>query len=312
MLDSHEADIIVSNVLITYPRSIKANIDETRVISALLSDRTGTEHVMLDVGAHRGRTAQSFADLGWRVFCFEPDAENLSHLEARLGASPQVTIDPRAVSDRPAKSMAFFRSAESSGISSLAAFHATHEAVSMVSVTNVAAIIEQFELARIDFLKIDAEGFDFMVLRGVPWNKLKPEVIEAEFEDRKTVPLGYDWRQVAEFLTAEGYAVYVSEWHPVLRYGINHDWHRLFRFPGSLSDEQSWGNLLAFHDDPGESVLAAKFRDFIVFHNSEKRDGALTRLRKTTHKCIVRLFYRGGRGIGKLGKRVMRVFRGGA
>src|SRR5690606_33598048 len=50
-----------------------------------------------------------------------------------------------------------------------------------------------------------------------------------------------------------GYSVYVSEWHPVVRYGIQHDWHRLMKYPCRLANTASWGNILAFREpvDPG-------------------------------------------------------------
>src|SRR3546814_14949014 len=77
-----------------------------------------------------------------------------------------------------------------------------------------------------------------------------------EFEDVKTVPLGYTYHDMAGFPLEQGYRVYVSEWHPIVRYGIRHDWRRLVPYPCELSDPSAWGNLLAFRDPIDESVLA--------------------------------------------------------
>ncbi len=86
--------------------------------------------------------------------------------------------------------------------------------------TTVAEVVSRLGLTHVDFLKIDVEGFDFSVLKGVPWNSLQPDVIEAEFEDGKTVPLGHTYHDVCDFLVEKGYTVYLSEWHPIVRYGI--------------------------------------------------------------------------------------------
>ena len=55
-----------------------------------------------------------------------------------------------------------------------------------------------YALSKIDFLKIDVEGLDWNVLKGVPWDRVKPEVIECEFEDAKTLALGHTYRDIAD------------------------------------------------------------------------------------------------------------------
>src|SRR3546814_14933106 len=61
---------------------------------------------------------------------------------------------------------------------------------------------------------------------------------------------------MAGFLLEQVSRVYVSEWHPIVRYGIRHDWRRLVPYPCELSDPSARGNLLAFRDPIDESVLA--------------------------------------------------------
>lgn len=75
-------------------------------------------------------------------------------------------------------------------------------------------------------------------------------MIECEFEDTKTVPLGYTFHDLSKYLVDKGYQVYVSEWHPITRYGIPHDWRALMRYPWELADPKGWGNLLAFRTAP--------------------------------------------------------------
>ena len=101
----------------------------------------------------------------------------------------------------------------------------------------------------IDFLKIDTEGFDYFVLKGVPWDKLKPRLILCEFEDRKTKRLGYTFNEMANFLLDKGYKVVVSEWYPIEEYGKSHKWRNMKDYPCKLDDQiLGHGNILAFAD----------------------------------------------------------------
>lgn len=252
-----------SDTLIEHPRRAQAHLDETRIIAHLMQDRQGADHIMIDVGAHFGTSASFFEALGWTVCCFEPDPSNRAKLEARFGEHERVSIDVRAVAHKGGETLAFYTSEESTGISGLTQFRDSHQFAHEVTTTTVAEILTENSLDHIDFLKIDVEGFDFNVLKGVPWDTVKPAMIECEYEDAKTVPLGHNWKDIADFLIGHGYAVYISEWHPIIRYGIRHDWRRVVAYPdGPEVESASWGNILAFLDDPGFEAVAAGFAKF--------------------------------------------------
>ena len=103
-------------------------------------------------------------------------------------------------------------------------------------------------ISHVDFLKIDTEGFDYFVLRGLDWDQFRPDVVVCEFEDSKTQALGHSYDSIASYLVERGYRVIVSEWKPIARYGANHMWLRYAEFPCSLQDPRGWGNLIAFRD----------------------------------------------------------------
>lgn len=258
-------------VALEYDRDDNIRFDETEVVAHMSRDKTGRSYVMVDVGAHFGTSASYFDGLGWTIHCFEPDPSNREKLAKRLGKKDNVTIDTRAVSDRPAKGVPFFKSDESTGISGLHAFRDTHREASPVEVTTITQVADELGLDRIDFLKIDVEGFDFSVLKGVPWERLRPQIIECEFEDLKTIPLGHSYKDAAQFLADKGYAVYLSEWHPIIRYGIAHDWHRLVSFPDVELAPDAWGNMLAFNVDPGVEAVSAAFAAVIAARNAAVR-----------------------------------------
>ena len=250
------------NIIGPFKRDAHAHINENALIAALLVSQPNIG-IMLDVGAMHGATLSPFLHAGWRVFAFEPDPANRKELEMRFGNNPNLTIDGRAVADRTAENVPFYASTETRSISSLYAFHETHRQTCTVSTTTIANFVREKNLHHIDYLKIDAEGYDLLILKGVSWDNIKPNVIMCEFEDRRTRSLGYTMHDMAHYLTERCYTVLVSEWHPIIRYGIKHDWHRLVFYPYELNDRNSWGNLIAFLDQPDLREIATIARRIV-------------------------------------------------
>lgn len=238
-----------------YERSLSAHIDETLLIAELLNHLPQTS-VMVDVGAHFGSALKPFAQKGWHIFAYEPDPDNRQILNQQAEHFSHVRIDSRAISHQAGETLSLYGSQESTGISTLTPFRDSHTPKCQIVTTTVAQICAEQGLSQIDFLKIDTEGYDLMVLQGVPWTRIQPDVIECEFEDQKTVPLGYTFHDMAQYLVDRRYTVLVSEWHPVIQYGIRHDWHRLVSYPCRLSSPQAWGNLLAFKQPPDLAQIA--------------------------------------------------------
>ena len=206
------------------------------------SQRAGT---MVDVGAHHGGSLGCFVADGWNVLAFEPDDCNRSILKIAHGHRRNLKIDDRAVADKCETGKAFFASDVSSGISGLSAFHDSHEKRQSVSVTTLADVLPACGIEQVDFLKIDTEGYDLYVLRGLNWGQVTPSIIVCEFEDRKTVPLGYRTDDLAVFLKGKGYQLLISEWSPIVEYGQTHKWRRFAPDTAALG-ENAWGNLIAY------------------------------------------------------------------
>ena len=224
--------------------------EETELVYDLLktTDIHG-KRVMFDVGAGHGSTFIQFANDGWQVYAFEPDVYNRQESLKLCEGLSNVMVDERAVTDKISKDVPFYRSELSEGISGLSVFDKTHRRDGSVDTTTIKAFCEEKQIDQIDYLKIDAEGFDFFVLKGVDWNKIKPAVIICEFEDGKTEPLGYSLNMMASFLEEKGYRVLVSEWRPVIRRGGPHTWRRFVRFENDLVDKRAWGNIIAVSDN---------------------------------------------------------------
>ena len=233
------------------PRSVKTRIrryapDEVALIHDLVSERRGG--VMVDVGACVGEALTRFARAGWTVYAFEPDDVNRSRLVESWAAVPDVHIDARALSDVEEDSRPFYRSDVSHGISGLSAFHESHRRAGTVEVTTLGVALREYGIDHVDVLKIDTEGYDLLVLRGLDWSSTVPDVVVCEFEDAKTAPLGYTYRDLADFLVDRGYRVVISEWFPVVTYGTQHRWRGFSPYPAELMDPDGWGNLIAVRD----------------------------------------------------------------
>ena len=221
-------------------------VDEIFWIHNMFRDRKG---VMIDVGAHFGSSMRLFLENEWRVFAFEPSDKNRQVLLQKYKDVDLLTIHDYGLSDICVKDVEFYESTVSTGISSVSKFHRSHEITQKVELKTLESFVESENLTSIDFLKIDTEGHDLAVLKGVPWGQVRPEVILCEYEDRKTLPLGHNVNDIANYLVDLGYVVFVSEWHPIVEYGGNHKWRRVFKFDTSETDSSSWGNLIAIRAD---------------------------------------------------------------
>ena len=234
-------------------------IDESLVAYRCLAGQV-TPGTMVDVGAHFGGSLAPFLRADWRVLAFEPDRRNRAALLSAFGDRPNLTVDARAVSESCESGVVLFRSPLSTGISGLSRFHSSHRPADLVDTITLAEALAEHRIRQVDFLKIDTEGFDLMALRGIDWHASAPTLVMCEFEDDKTVPLGYNYHDMTAFLAARGYQIIVSEWHPVKTYGERHQWRGFGCYPYELGHSSAWGNLLATRD----AELAARLQQCLA------------------------------------------------
>jgi len=230
--------------------SVSNKTDEINLVYKILQADVKTG-LMIDVGAHQGHTLLPFAERKWKIFAFEPDSANRKVLTDRFGEMQNIIIDPRALSDHAQAKVTLFKSEVSTGISSLSPFHSSHSPAEEVNITTLEIFLKEKNLINqnIDFLKIDTEGHDLFVLKGFPWDSQSPRVIICEFEDAKTSLLGYNFKDISQFLDEKGYKQIISEWHPIKSYGSSHRWRCFLEYPCELTDKNSWGNIIAVKED---------------------------------------------------------------
>ena len=200
---------------------------------------------MLDVGCHYGEASQDFLEMGWSVIAFEPDKENLKIIPPHSSRK----MYEYAVAETDGQIVPFYLSATSTGISSMSAFESGHQLAYNVETISLRTVISKENITTIDFLKVDVEGHDYFALLGFPFETHKPEMIMCEFEDNKTIPLGYTYKDMADLLVKYDYDIWVAEWYPIIRYGNEQKWRCINQYPCNLVDKNGWGNMIAMRKD---------------------------------------------------------------
>ncbi|MBI3216039.1 MAG: FkbM family methyltransferase [Mycobacterium sp.] len=221
-------------------------IEEAEIVASLADDPVASNPVLVDVGAHYGTVTTLFLDKGWSVVAYEPDPANREQFLRNVDPDSAVQLSTAAVSDKAVDSASFFTSSVSTGVSTLSAFHESHEATADVQVVTLAEDLRRRQVSRVDFLKIDIEGFDFFALKGFDWT-YRPRFVLYEFEDRKTAPLGYSLDDSGAYMTELGYHLVYSVWEPIIEYGTRHHWRGLSSAPPPDASA-CWGNVLCFRE----------------------------------------------------------------
>jgi FkbM family methyltransferase len=175
-----------------------------------------TDGVFVDVGAHIGyyslKAAHKVGSNG-RVIAVEPNPETLKKLRANLDASKAlkiVQVAPFACSDKEADLEFFAAPRSNTGESSLARNNATQEGNDVktyqVHARPLDDILEEAGVKRVDTIKIDVEGADFMVLKGAERtiNRFHP-VIYVETIDRHLKEMGSSVAELKSWVLAHGY-----------------------------------------------------------------------------------------------------------
>ena len=208
---------------------------------------------MIDVGAHFGTSFRQYLGEGWRVLAFEPDSTKFDKLRP-YEANPNFELLKVAVGDAAKSDVQFFTSPESTGIASLVPFRDSHTPAEKVQQLTLGGELAKRGIATIDFLKIDTEGYDLLVLRGHDWT-IRPEVILTEFDEVKTRHLGTHYRDIGDFLLSHGYTVFCSQWQPLVKYGTGHTWEAIGQYPCELKHADAWGNFVAVRMDAGVETM---------------------------------------------------------
>lgn len=141
-----------------------------------------SDAVVFDIGANIGLTSTLAAQRAQSVYAFEPNPATFAYLNQTVeanGLSDVVTPVNLALGEREGD-LFFFSDRNSSSASHLITDATLARAsTTTVPVTTVDAFVETHGVKRLDFIKIDIEGFEIDALRGASATlaRLQPTVL---------------------------------------------------------------------------------------------------------------------------------------
>ena len=210
-----------------------------------------TNHAAVDVGAERGMFVEAFLEAGCgRVYAIEPYPPNVRHLRRRFEADGRVSVLDLAVGPRD-EARELHIAEDHSGreyghYHSLVNFPDTPEIrrrkTLAVTCRSLDSLVEDGTIpAEVGILKIDTEGYDLEVLRGM--GRLRAALVMVEFWDVPSAALGacpYSLREIADTLLDRGYSHAL-----VVR---RHEEFETLELDALGTRSGDWGNAIFLHD----------------------------------------------------------------
>jgi FkbM family methyltransferase len=178
---------------------------------AFIDDSVGPGDVVIEVGANVGIQTLHLARRvhpSGHVYAFEPTQFALAKLTTNLTLNPQlaqcITVKPHLVTDH---ALDVPRLTIKSSYSMEPGVRFDGEEVDPRSAVSLDSFVDGENLARLDLLKIDVDGYDFKVLQGAERSirRFKP-TIYIELDEHMLNRQGASVRDIHHFLSEHGYA----------------------------------------------------------------------------------------------------------
>ena len=121
--------------------------------------------IVLDLGAYVGmftlKVARQVGNTGM-VIAIEPNPNNISYLRGNIGASKNIRVVEEAIFDRVGGGKLYISEASSQCHSLV--YH--HKKFLEVKINTLDNLVEELELPKVDFIKMDIEGSELQALEG--------------------------------------------------------------------------------------------------------------------------------------------------
>jgi len=227
-------------------------VDECNVVAEYLN--SNGNNILVDIGAMKGSCTDLFYPNQWTCFTIECNPVLVEFLTKKYRNISNVKIINKAIYNQNTNKK-LYTSTESLGITSIVDFHETHKYRYDVEAITFTRLLELEKISKIDFLKIDIEGADYFVLIDESFEVIKPRVVLVEFEFNKIKKLDLSVKNIIDTFLKLDYFTYVFEWYPINKYGTYHDFNKFYKYTNQNLDNNSWGNILAFSEQPDEDYL---------------------------------------------------------
>lgn len=181
----------------------------------LVFNKVKREMYIMDIGANLGYTTMKFAQLTGpkgNVYAFEPDVFNFSKAQKNLSLNSFSNIDlhNEGMGDYTCEAILYNVNKNNRGMMRILDENKSNDEFekSNIKLTTIDNAMEQYNINRIDLIKIDVEGFEQKVLTGAKrtLNKFKPFLF-IEIDDNNLKEHGDSVGSLIENLQSYGYLV---------------------------------------------------------------------------------------------------------
>jgi len=187
-----------------------ARYDYEEAFGQRLLGAIGSDSVVWDIGANVGLYTRQFVEAGARsVVAFEPAPESVATLQKEFAGSPTVNVMPVALAS--AGGVAAFSSDGSSVTNSLVEGCDDSRPTVEVRVMRADEVVREFNLDMPTVMKIDVEGYEVDVIRGMGTildsPKLRHVFVEVHFRALNRRGLDVGPTEIVSRLQAAGFKI---------------------------------------------------------------------------------------------------------
>jgi len=230
--------------------ALNPEISLLQYVSSYIDNRTA-----VDVGAHVGEVAERLLDCGCQVYAFEPFPASFAALQDRLGGRADFTASPVAIGAADGEGQLNIAAAttDTEGLDS-SLFHSLTDhplGTSVrfadalpVQIRSLASLRQTGEIPKqIGLLKIDAEGADIEVIKGLGEPDI-PVVMTEYWDAEHAFGQGAHGHlaPTVELMRSMGYVWHVVIYHIDEKDTISYYFNHAHTMPGS------WGNAIFFKE----------------------------------------------------------------
>ena len=184
--------------------------------SKIMEEKIEMGNIVVDVGANIGLHTLNMARIvgnTGQVFAFEPDPSNFEILKknVKINNYRNIILEQKAVGDKHGRTTLY----QSDHPGKHRIFPQTEQAKSQVQVelTNLDNYFDSDMTDKINFIKIDVEGLEFSVLKGMKnilKNSKKIKIL-FEFMPENTMEVGFTPIELLNYLTSNDFKLYCMD-----------------------------------------------------------------------------------------------------
>ena len=184
--------------------------------SKIMEEKIEMGNIVVDVGANIGLHTLNMARIvgnTGQVFAFEPDPSNFEILKknVKINNYKNIILEQKAVGDKHGRTTSY----QSDHPGKHRIFPQTEQAKSQVQVelTNLDNYFDSDMTDKINFIKIDVEGLEFSVLKGMKnilKNSKKIKIL-FEFMPENTIEVGFTPIELLNYLTSNDFKLYCMD-----------------------------------------------------------------------------------------------------